>query len=143
MNATNQPLTEDDFDMLREAGASAAFMRVLRTHPETVGISRHSVREGVRKLLDGDRSVDGLAASVPSVGGDFFTNLWEGNLMEAFVHADGNNMRLMTRVFDPEEYLVDAQEHHRWDVPYAKRILHERFERYGPDGVVVPEPPER
>lgn len=142
----DDPLTEEDFDLVRAAGASAAFMRFLKADGDPLGVGRHSVREHLRKFTggraDGEVTPEGLSASVPSAGG-YFQCLWHGDLMEALCKADGNNSVLMTHTFDPEEVLVAARDNESWSIGYAKRIVEERYDEYGPAGVETPTPPER
>lgn len=123
-------ITDDEYDTLRDDGAAPELLAVLRADPESVGINRHSNREAARKHLN--RRPDGL--HLETVGGDHFAALWNGDLAEAFYHADGSNTRLLLSVFG-EQYIVERliADDNR-DPEVAARMVGERVERYG-DGL--------
>lgn len=141
--AEYQPFTQNELDVIREAGASAALIRVIDRDPAGCGAERNSTAGEVRKVL---RNEDGTLREPETVaeqfsGGSFSTDLWNGHLMEAFVHADIDNCRILTREFGRQEYLVDARDHGDWSVEHARKLVTEKFEMYGPgtrDGPITP-----
>lgn len=128
-----EPLTTDELDLLRAAGAPACLMVVVTTDQERFGVERNSAREHVKKAVRvaDDVTPDGVAASMPS-GGDYVTALWNDELMEALVYADIANTTILTHQFHPEEFLCSARDLDNWSLDHAKRIVSENFEQYGP-----------
>lgn len=85
------PIKEAEIQACAEAGASRAFIEVLRTDTPR-GVNRHSVREEVKKQLrewgkDPDEMTD--------LAGHFFTHLWNGNYDYYTGHADSNNQAIL------------------------------------------------
>jgi hypothetical protein len=86
-----QPLTTEEIQQCKDAGASHAFIRVLETEPPA-GVSRHSVRLEIKKQL---REWDNDPEEMTRLAGDFFTGLWKGNKRVYEGHADSNNTQIL------------------------------------------------
>lgn len=121
MDATTYPTAE----RLLDAGVAPEFVTVMLADTDDhVGVGRNSVAELVGKFEDPER--------VAKRGGDFAGNLRDGNLADAFYHADENNTKLLLDLFGPDYLWArgvasgEAPDHFR-------RILYERTERYRPD----------
>lgn len=85
------PLTGEEIQACRDAGASHAFIRVLETDTPA-GVDRHSVRLEVKKQL---RKWDNDPEEMTRLAGDFFTNLWKGKKRAYQGHADSNNKQIL------------------------------------------------
>jgi len=83
-------------DELHESDASRALKRIVRRDPQSVGASRNSAREEVRKYID---SWDMDLSEDEPFGGSFFMALWEGDVDRATRLADLDNARLMEAEF--------------------------------------------
>ena len=82
---------EELFEGLRQAGASDAFIRVLRQAPDS------SVAREIRKQVD---SWGTMPRELPTVsGGHFFEALWDGDVERAMCRADLSNSQVMHDVF--------------------------------------------
>jgi hypothetical protein len=129
------PDSYSDAERLLVAGASPEFATVMLAEPsDHPDVDRHSVKELVRKHDDPER--------VRERGGDFAGNLWDGNVAEAFFHADGNNVRLLLDTFGPA-YLWAAGVSIGAGPVHFRRVLYEKTERYRPDLIdeIGPKPP--
>ena len=125
-------LTTDELERLNELGASAEFLAIVQQPPESVGATRNSAREGVRRAFRGDYGPDATdAEGLLRRGGGYFEALFEGNLADAYYRADATNTALLFEVFSPE-YLIErlVVEDNR-DRDSAERHVRERVERYG------------
>jgi hypothetical protein len=85
-----EPLTEQELQAIRDAGASQAFLDVLTTDHPTGG--RHSVRNEVKKQL---RDWDEDPSEMTRLAGGFFTALWKGNRDVYASAADSNNKAIL------------------------------------------------
>jgi len=130
-------ITDDEYDLCAEAGASAFFLVVASFDSEEIDVSRNSCAEGVKWLLEDysnadladDRdSVLSLLSNVREQRGGFFNALWDGELAEAFARADGANTRLLCHLFDQE--LVEASNAAE-GYPMMENVPSERYDRYG------------
>lgn len=102
---------------LRAAGASEVAITLARTHIEGV---RHSVLEELRKWADdGAPTVDSVEKAA-RLGGGFFQKVWDGDIVDAFLHADSNNQRLFREAFAREELEAQATE-------YETKLIRERW----------------
>lgn len=84
-------------DELRKAGASEEFIRVLRFDENKVHATRNSIRQEVAKQVDSFGADPSDVPVVPS--GHFFSALWDGDVEEAVIRADGSNARIIEAVF--------------------------------------------
>lgn len=86
--------------LLRVEGASDAFITVIQTDPEEAGAKKNSCRNEINKWIRwNDGEIDEDALQRPGFGGGFFEKLWNGNLYEAYNHADANNQRILQEAF--------------------------------------------
>lgn len=130
-------ITDTEYDLCAEAGASAFFLRVASFDGHAIDVSRNSCAEGVKWLLD-DHSPEDLRNDPTSAlvnlsegrdrRGGFFNALWDGELAEAFARADGSNTRLLCHLFDQE--LVEASNAAE-GYPMMENVPSERYDRYG------------
>jgi hypothetical protein len=82
---------EELFEGLQQAGASEAFVRVLRQRPDS------SVAREIRKQVDAWGT---MPRELPTVsGGHFFEALWDGDVERAMCRADMANGQVMREVF--------------------------------------------
>lgn len=129
-------LTMDELDALRDAGFSPEFLTVVRRDPETVGEQRNSAREGARQLLRTDYGPDlERFEDATERKGDYFQRLAQGELAEAFYHADIANTRLLLDTFGRDyliERLIDGDSR---DPESSARYVDERIDNYG-DGII-------
>jgi len=88
-----KPLTREEIEACRDAGASHAFLAVLQTDTPD-GVSRHSVRIETKKQL---RSWGKDPSEMTQLAGDFFTGLWQGDRRRYEGHADRNNQRILRK----------------------------------------------
>jgi len=97
------------------------------------GVRRHSVREeldsgfGGKKLANGDDPTN--------VAGGFFTKVWNGDVFEAFMHADGNNTPLMLEVFSPKQIRDHGVDKEDYGIDFATRKVNEKSSRHGYDPI--------
>jgi len=118
------PNYHPEAESLLDAGASSEFVTVMLAEPDThEGVERSSVRQLVRKYDDPEELADR--------GGDFAGNLWDGNMAEAFYHADIDNTKLLLDIFGPN-YLWAEGVREGEPSDHFRRILHEKVERYRP-----------
>jgi hypothetical protein len=87
----DDPISTDEIQACVDAGASEAFIDVLRTDPP-LGVDRHSVRIEVKKQL---REWDNDPENMTTYGGGFFTALWNGNRERFIGIADANNTEIL------------------------------------------------
>lgn len=102
-------------DVLTELGASQmmhAFVNVRVPH-------RHSVVEELHKWYDGD--MEEAVETAHRLGGGFFQKVWEGDVLEAFKHADGNNQRIIAEAY-AKDYLLGLA-----DNQMERNIVNERW----------------
>jgi len=112
-------------ERLLDAGASPEFVTVMLADPsDHQDVDRFTVKQLVRKHDDPER--------VAERGGDFAGNLWDGDMAEAFYHADINNTKLLLDIFGPN-YLWAAAVSDGEAPIHFRRILHEKTERYRPN----------
>ena len=106
-------LTHEHFRFLKQAGSSLALREVVAVEPDDLprGVTRNSARDEVRKrIYCGDIGPDKDPSEFTPLGGHFFNHLWEGNLYDAFVRADGNNLPLLLDVFGAATINADRRE---------------------------------
>jgi len=91
-------ITEDHKDFLMEAGASSYFDQFISFDPESAGLSRHMVRDKIRReIFHGE--LDGKPEEYSHPGGGFFSAIWNGDLFLAYRRADLHNQPLMLACF--------------------------------------------
>ena len=91
-------LTDDEKDLLREAGADEKLIELCDT--QVNGIERNSSLQEVKKYLrEWENLNEDTADGFTHLGGGFFTKMWNGNLWKAYGHADQNNKELMKEAF--------------------------------------------
>lgn len=103
-------------DALDAAGASQmmhAFMNVRVPH-------RHSVVEEVYKWRD-DGDIEDAIETAQRLGGGFFQKVWNGDVLEAFKHADGNNQRVIAEAYAKDFLLGQC------DSQMERNIVNERW----------------
>lgn len=103
-------------------GADTLFLVLAAIDPAVVGVEYNHV---ARKLAQTDD-----VSRIPSMGGDFMANLWEGNLAEALYHADTTNMRLIIRTLS-RDVILSALAADRGSMESAERWFKPNEERYG------------
>lgn len=64
---------------------------------------RHSVVEELHKWDEGD--IEEAVETAQRLGGGFFQKVWDGDVLEAFKHADGNNQRIIAEAYG-KDYLL-------------------------------------
>lgn len=114
---TNRRFTTEN---LREAGASEVFISLYLSSFD----GRHSVKEELNQGYGGD--VLARDDDPSEVGGHFFKKLWDGDVFEALMRADGNNTKLMSEVFGGAG-IFHAAIQNGADPDYAERIIEERL----------------
>jgi hypothetical protein len=83
-----RPITDDEIAACRAAGASDAFLTMLRTdHPDG---GRHSVRAELKKQL---RKWGNDPAETTRLAGGFYNALWDGQDYQ--YRADSNNKAIL------------------------------------------------
>lgn len=102
---------------LRAAGASDVAITLADTHVEGV---RHSVLEELKKWADGGAPTVESVEEAARLGGGFFQKVWEGDIVDAFLHADSNNQRLFREAFTQAELEAQATE-------YETKLIRERW----------------
>jgi len=115
-------------EQLYDAGASEAFVSM---YLSASGGRRHSVQEELDSGYGGDVLADGDDPT--RVAGGFFSKLWDGDVFDAFLHADGNNTPLMLEVFSPKQIRDHAVDEGDYSIDYATRMVNDRAERHGYD----------
>lgn len=101
---STQTTRDDDvsrelINTLRAVGASDAFITVIQTSPEEAGAERNSCRAEVLKWVrwnDGEVTEEAMK---PHYGGGFFKKVWDGEIGEAYGHADSNNQAILIEAF--------------------------------------------
>jgi len=116
--------TED----LHDAGASEAFISM---YLSTAGDRRHSIREELDSGYGGEVLERGGDPS--NAGGGFFAKVWNGDLFDAFLHADGSNTPLMLEVFGPEKIRRQGVDEAGYGLDYATRMVNDKATRHGYD----------
>lgn len=108
--------SEEIHAVLDDAGASQmahAFVNVQVPH-------RHSVVEELHKWAD-DGDIEEAVETAHRLGGGFFQKVWEGDVLEAFKHADGNNQRIIAEAY-AKDYLLGLA-----DNQMERNIVEERW----------------
>lgn len=85
--------------LLRAEGASDAFITLIKTNPEEAGVEVNKARNEVNKWIrwnDGEVEEEALK---PHYGGGFFKKMWDGEVYEAYNHADSSNKALLREAF--------------------------------------------
>ena len=104
-------ITEEHINFLRNAGASEELIEVINYSPEPNpknGLVRNSAREEIKKyIMWGDIDSEKDPQEFSQIGGGCFTQLWNGNLYDAYGRADLNNKDILTTVFGTDK-IVEA-----------------------------------
>jgi hypothetical protein len=116
-------LTTDHLTFFKEAGASEIFLKLVQVNPMDAGVHRNSTQEEAKKYvylgyLEGD------PGEFSHEGGFFFTEMWAGNLYEAFCKADINNSILLKEVFGENSINNDRESP---DSPKISELSSDRF----------------
>jgi len=133
MSETTTPTL--DSEMLakaREAGASDLFVMVAAVDPDAVEIARNYVADELARTLDGvpaEERAERLSREMDRRG-DFWRELWAGNLAEALYRADGTNKRLLFRLL-ADDVMMSALIEERGSYESAHRWFQPNSERYG------------
>lgn len=134
-------LTLPELDIAREAGAAPEFLTVAAFAPRDAGAETNSAAVEVRKRLDYPPNPDAdHLDGLPDMAGDFTGNLWNGNLGTAFIHADIDNLRLLSAVFSRRYLIERVIEDEHMDPEYAATLVTERLDEHAsdtPTGVVA------
>lgn len=91
-------LTSEHLAFFREAGASEIFLKLIQIDPKDAGVYRNSVQQEAKEYVYlgyDDENPEKFSYE----GGFFFTDIWDGNLYEAFNKADLMNASLLKIVF--------------------------------------------
>lgn len=126
---------DDLRETLREAGASEYLIRFIGTVERG---TRHSVLMTLFRH-HGHSDADPDEAQAPNVedcqeayrlGGGFMTKLWDGDLADAFLHADGNNRPMMKDTFDRQEIISIGISNDALfgDAKYVRKLINEKYE---------------
>lgn len=103
-------------DTIEKAGGSEIMREMVK---ERSLDCRHSILEEYAKWHDGD--MEEAVETAQRLGGGFFQKVWDGELAEAFLHADGNNKQIMREAFDKVRIIRDA------DSDYLAGVVDERY----------------
>ena len=103
---------------LRAAGASDVAITLADTHVEGV---RHSVLEELKKWSEGGVPTVEAVETAQQLGGGFFGKVWDGDLADAFMHADSNNQQIIAEAYSKEAVKAYALDE------YSKGIVEERW----------------
>ena len=104
-------------NVLDDCGASQmmhAFVNVRVPH-------RHSVVGELHKWADDDSTLDEAVRTAQRLGGGFFQKVWDGDVLEAFKHADGNNQRIIAEAYAKDYLLGQASS------DMERNIVEERY----------------
>lgn len=114
---------------LKDAGASDAFVSIY--------LSSANGRHHIRQELD-----NGYPGTVMARGGDpsdgaggFFSKLWNGDVFDAFLHADASNARMMLDVLGAEEIRDHGVDQGGYQIEWATTMVNEKAERHGREAV--------
>jgi hypothetical protein len=130
------PKTQPDFDdetlhAALAAGSDELLVAVAAVDPETVGVSKNYVRnELIRAVEHTDGPAHEAIQSRLERSGDFITALYEGDLAEALIYADGSNKPILFHLFS-RKYLLAVLAEDRGSMESARRWLDPYLERYG------------
>jgi len=114
-------LTTEHFRFLTEAGASAEMLTFLKFDEAEIGVGR----SGPKRKLAGKASHGELSGSPETFshgGSHFFTNLWNGDMWQAWIRADHKNKRLMLAVFGDEQIKMGGL-HSGEPADYVERMV--------------------
>lgn len=132
----NKRLELDELAVLRDLGASPAFLTVARRDPETIGERRNSAREAARQALRACEDPGDLTREeLEGRGGHYFGALLDGEIAEAWFRADITNTRILLDTFG-RDYLIEriiAEDGREPEA--AARHVDERVDEYG-DGIL-------
>lgn len=115
---------------LKDAGASEDFVSM---YLSTAGDRRHSIREELNEGYGGDVLADG--GDPTRASGGFFRKLWDGHTFDAFLHADGDNTRIMLDVLGAQKIMEQGVNVGGYGLAYAKRMVNQNAESVGMDGL--------
>jgi hypothetical protein len=84
---------------------------------------RHSVVEELHKWYDPqeERPFEEAVDTARRLGGGFFQKVWEGDVLEAFKHADSNNQKVIAEAY-AKDYLLG-----QCDNQMERNIVNERW----------------
>lgn len=99
MQTTDDEMSRELINTLRAVGASDAFITVIQTSADEAGAKRNSCRAEVLKWLDWNDGEVTEEAMKPHYGGGFFKKVWDGEIGEAYGHADSNNQAILIEAF--------------------------------------------
>jgi hypothetical protein len=114
-------LTNEHFRFLQYAGASREMLTFLKFDEAEIGVGR----SGPKRKLTGKASRGELSGSPETFshgGSHFFTELWNGNLWQAWIRADSKNKLLMMAVFDEEQIRMGGL-HSGEPIDYVNRMI--------------------
>jgi len=120
MNEAQQWADENSEELhaaLDEAGAS----QMVHVFVNVQVPFRNSVVEELWKWHDDDRTMEEAIEKAHQYGGGFFQKVWEGDELEAFKHADGNNKRIIAEGY-AKAYLLGLA-----DNQMERNIVNERY----------------
>lgn len=103
---------------IQAAGGSTVAITLADTRVEGV---RHSVLEELKKWADGGMPTVESVEEAARLGGGFFQKVWEGDLSEAFMHADSSNQRIIAAAYSKGVVQAHA------DSEYDEGIIEERW----------------
>lgn len=100
--------SEDIHNALDEAGASEMMHRLIDVRPDGI---RHSVLEELMKWSDGDTPTVEAVEKAERLGGGFFGKVFDGDVVDVFLHADGNNQHIIAKAYTKSEVVENATEY--------------------------------
>lgn len=116
-------LTIGHLRFIRDAGASEEMLDVLRFDESSIGISRNSAKQEVKKYAFWG-NLDGDTDEFTHLGGHFFSALWDGDLFGAWTRADLNNKAIVMEVFGRDRIIESAVRQGK-ESSYALRMVEE------------------
>lgn len=105
---------------LREKGASKMMRRIVQ---ERSVACRHSVLEEFAKWHSDDGDIIEAVETAQRLGGGFFQKVWDGELFDALLHADGNNARIISEAFERDEVIAASDQ----PADYTIKMVQERY----------------
>lgn len=118
-------LTNEHIRYMSKAGASDLFIDLLTFPKGAADVPRHSIEQEVKKYVYWGLPKD--PDDLVTRGGGFFQKMWDGELFEAWCHADINNKLMLLACFGEGEIIENGVRAGK-PLDFSRRMVTERAE---------------
>lgn len=115
-NTTSRKFSTEE---LRAAGASDEFISVY------LSANSSSLKQELDSGYGGDVLAEGRDPT--DVAGGWFTKMWNGELFWALCYADGKNTRVLSELFDRDDFIRDGVDSENEPLDYVTTMVDENL----------------